>query len=75
MLASWSIRMLACCFSDGMLSVVVKATREGVISLLAFVMLFMVLCKCLVLVEWSRVSSASFVLFCFHDYFVVHFCV
>ena len=54
-LASWSMRMLACCFPDGMLSVVVMAACEGVVPLLELGMLFMSLYECLVLVEWSRV--------------------
>ena len=49
------LRMLTCCFSDVMLAVVVLAAREGVMVLFELVMLFMILYKCLVLVEWSSV--------------------
>ena len=43
-------RTLACCFSDGMLPVVVMAICEDVMPLLELLMMFMVLYKCLVLV-------------------------
>ena len=68
--------MLACCLSDGMLSVIVMAACEGVLPLLELVILFMVLYKCLVLVEWSSVhrKECQFRIFK-HYYFVVDFCV
>ena len=56
--------MFACCFSDGMMFVVVMATCEGFMPLFELVMLFRVLYRCLVKIEWSRVCierSAGFV--------------
>ena len=65
------MRMLACYFSYGMLSVVVMAECEGDKPLLELVMLFVILYKCLVVMKWSSVHRKEFQ-FC--GFFSLLFC-